>query len=225
MIGRGPFGRRRQPGTAVHRRSGPVGEQRWWDPEPQAALEALVLPRTLFGRGWTVVPMVNNTERLDPHGSGAASAPVVQARAERGLLALDGGRAWRRRGDQVLAVVRLERFADERRGEVDPAANHRQAWQQHGAASLAETWRTRWTEREVVPGWIEATGITPAHPHLDWFRLEDHTGGAGDVTIYEHLSVWQGRSLAMVTVRHDVGVDLDREIEAAAESVHIVLGG
>ncbi|MCU1498487.1 MAG: hypothetical protein JWM47_2440 [Acidimicrobiales bacterium] len=205
------------------------------------------MPRTLLGRGWVDVPMVNNHEPVEPYGPGAAGEAVRAARATRRLTAVDGGRAWRRREGRVLAVLRLERFADEvptGSGLVGGglAAAHRTVWQEHGAACLEETWRARWIEREVVPGWIEARPLVPAarpDPRrmpdvstdpagpaaaVDWFRVEDHTGGGDVVTIYHHLSIWRSRSLATLSLRHDLGLDLEREAAAAAAAVHALLG-
>ncbi|CAN5891082.1 hypothetical protein BH23ACT2_BH23ACT2_02360 [soil metagenome] len=176
--------------------------------------------------------MLNNTERMDPLGEDEASATVRTARGLRRLTALDEGQAWRRRSGQVLAVLRTEVFAD------DDDGGHRAAWLDRGVASLGSTWRERWRERDVVPGWIEARWVKPserpdplhvfseARPasdvaaSVDWARVEDHTGGHDDVTVYEHLTIWCGRAQATLTVRHGLGLDVDAEATAAAVSVY-----
>jgi hypothetical protein len=171
--------------------------------------------------------MVNNVERDDPFaGVDAEGAEAVRrARAARGLRALDEGRAWRRRRDGALVVLRLEAFAD------DPEAEraHRAAWHEHGEATLDALWRHRWAERGRAPGWIEAAWRPPdewppalaAEPAaageralsdvVDWIVVEDHTEAAAreSVACYQHLTVWAGRGHAIVVVRHDLGDDLD----------------
>ena len=138
--------------------------------------------------------MVNNAERLDPLGSDPDSVAIDAARAARRLTALDEGRAFRHKAG-ALVVVRVERYGD----DPDPstaaelAAAHRAAWRTHGAASLDATWRERWRERDLEPGWIEATWVevderpSPLHAfrhapldagpsgQVDWYRIEDHT--------------------------------------------------
>ncbi|QXC62495.1 hypothetical protein KSP35_06750 [Aquihabitans sp. G128] len=233
--------RRSRAGAAPgsQRRSGPAGEQPWWDAAAQADLEALALPKGALGRGWVAVPMLNNVEEVEPHASGPAADALTAVRAERRLVALDGGRAWRRREGQVLAVLRLERFADDGATGADA---HRAVWQERGAEALEATWRANWADRDVVAGWIEARPVRPeARPDplhvfaaadpsgpaaaVDWFAVEDHTRGPDVVTLYQHLTVWRGRSLATLTVRHDLGLDLDREAAGAAAALHEVLGG
>ncbi|CAN5594222.1 hypothetical protein BH10ACT1_BH10ACT1_42410 [soil metagenome] len=197
------------------------------------------MPRLVFGRGWHEVPMLNNVEPLEPHASVGAGAVLGEVRRQRVLTALDGGRAWRRREGKLLAVLRLERFADRGAGVAEA---HRQLWQERGTACLEETWRANWADRDVAPGWIEARPVKPeerpdplhvfsaAQPPagpaaaIDWMSVEDHTGGPEVVVFYQHLSIWGPRTLATLTVRHDLGLDLDREVAAAAAAIHDLLG-
>lgn len=235
MIGR----RRPRPGPAAEgprRRRGPAGEERWWDADDQVLAERVLLAAADLGRGWREVPMLNNAERLDPLGEDPASEAVRAERRRRRLTALDEGRAWRHR-DQGLAVLRSEVFAD-----ADDAP-HRACWQRSGEAALDATWRQRWRERDRTPGWIEARLVPPAErpdplhafvdaepqgvaAAVDWFRIEDHTDTSGDgaVTVYEHLTVWRGRCHAVLTVRHDLGLDLDDVTAAAAATIFVRLG-
>lgn len=151
--------------------------------------------------------MVNNAERLDPYGDDPASEALRAVRARRRLCALDEGQAWRRRRDGALAVLRLEVF------EEPDASDHRAAWHEHGPACLDAVWRARWRERDQEPGWIEARwrAETDARlPAVDWLRVEDHTGVRDDpsaVVVYEHLTVWAGRAVAVLIVRHELGSD------------------
>lgn len=210
------------PRTASRRRSGPSEEEQWWDPVDQAIAERPIISRRTLGKRWLDVPMMNNTERLDPFGDDIDSSAVRYARAERTLTALDEGQAWRHRDARSLVVARVERFAD-----GDESA-HRAAWRQHGTASLDATWRQRWVERDHQPGWIEArwvdVGDRPGPLHafagatfrgpaaaVDWIRVEDHTDptGTGTVLVYEHLTLWAGRSHAVLVVRHELGTDVD----------------
>lgn len=180
--------------------------------------------------------MFNNAEQMDPLGDDPASDAVRTVRVARRLTALDEGRAWRRREDGALLVLRTEWFAT-----ADDGA-HRAAWQDHGEASLDATWRRRWRERDVVPGWIEARFVgvgertgplhafaeAPPGPgasgHVDWIRIEDHTdpGGAGSVTTYEHLTVWAGRAHVQLTLRHDLATS-EEAVAVAAERAYEVL--
>jgi len=205
------------------RRSGPPDEERWWDPVDQAIAERLIISRRTLGKRWLDVPMINNTERLDPFGDDPDSSAVRDARGPRILTALDEGQAWRHRDAQSLVVARVERFAD-----GDESA-HRAAWQRHGSASLDATWRQRWAERDRQPGWIEARWVDvgerpePLHAFagapltggpsdaVDWIKVEDHTDptGTGTVLMYEHLTLWAGRSHAVLVVRHELGSDVD----------------
>lgn len=171
-----------------------------------------------MGRGWAPVSMVNNAERLDPYGDDEHSAVLRAARAQRVLRALDEGEAWRRRRDSALVVARLEVFE-----QADPTA-HRAAWRDHGVSCLDEVWRQRWRERDRTPGWIEARWHGDGDPlgvAADWITVEDQTGVAdtGAVTLYEHVSVWDRRALATVTIRHDLGTDLDDEVERVVTQV------
>jgi hypothetical protein len=218
-----------------------------FEPADQAAAAAPVLDRRTLGRGWIDAPMVNNEPRLDPHGTDPASEALRARREARRLTGLHEGRAWRRRGRVPgLVVVRHELFAD-----PDPAerAAHREDWTRLGAASLDATWRERWRERHVTPGWVESRRVGPpvgaeegvlaegAAPHgraagglvggvalpeaVDWFRVEDHTdpSGGGEVTVYEHLTVWGGRHLVTVTVRHPLGEAEDPLVAVLAGAV------
>ena len=215
MVG---LGRRRTP--PGQRRTGPAGEEHWWDDADQAFVEAPFLATRALGRGWQTVPMPNNAERLDPHGDDEHSAAIRAAREQRVLTALDEGAAWRHRKDRVLVVPRVEVFR-----EVDDRV-HRVAWQEHGTQCLDAVWRQRWRERDVAPGWIEArwkpddavSVVAPtddegraAFDQIDWITVEDqtHTATTGTVDRYEHVSVWCGRALATVTIRHDDVLDLD----------------
>lgn len=190
----------------------------WWDPFDQAWAEDLALPRSCLGRGWLDVAMVNNAERREPL-AGPAAVAVLAARAERGLVALDEGRAWRRRRDGVLAVLRVEVYAD---GDDEV---HRSAWRRTAEAGLEDTWRERWRERGRQPGWVEARWMPapagPAHEgggRVDWVHLEDHTEAAelDAVMAYEHLVAWLGRAQATLTIRHVDGLDLDEVVGSAA---------
>jgi hypothetical protein len=222
------FIRRGGSRTGPQRRSGPVGEQPWWDPTDQAFAERPVLDRRTLGSRWLDVPMLNNEERRLPYGSDEASEAVEQARRARTPTGLDEGRAWRHRDSKTLVVARVEVFAE-------AGDDHRAAWQRLGAASLNATWRERWRERDVTPGWIESvavvTGERPGALHafsdapatglagaVDWFRVEDHTdpSGAGDVRIYQHLSIWSDRAVAVLVARHDVGRVVDDELAKVA---------
>lgn len=181
-----------------------------------------MLGRKDLGKGWLSVPMVNNAERLDPYGADDASAGLRQLRSERRLTALDEGAALRQRGDGSLAVVRVEVFAS-----ADDAA-HRARWQEDGPACLEAVWRERWLERDRQPGWIEARWRDAARSTdldipdaVDWIVVEDQTGSIEtvSVTVYEHLTCWVGRANATLTVRHDLGHDLDAVVAHAADVV------
>lgn len=213
------FGRKQAPGTG--RRTGPPGEEHWWDDADQAFVEEpLLSTRDLVGRGWQTVPMPNNSERLDPYGEDGHSATLRAERDKRRLTALDEGAAWRQRRERVLIVPRVETFAD-----ADDRS-HRAAWRMLGPPCLDAVWRERWRERDVVPGWIEArwkhedeiAAVAPtddegqgALGQIDWITVEDHTTTAESGTIdrYQHVTVWCGRALATVTLRHDDALDLD----------------
>lgn len=162
--------------------------------------------------------MVNNAERREPL-VGPAAAPVLEARAERGLVALDEGRAWRRRHDGVLAVQRTEVYTS-----ADDRA-HRSAWRTAAEVALAETWRERWLERGRQPGWVEAAWVAAptdlerwAADRVDWLHLVDHTDASTDdvVMAYEHVVVWLGRAQATLTIRHVEGLDLDEVVVSVA---------
>jgi hypothetical protein len=214
---------------SARRRSGAADEAPWWDAEDQAFAERPVLHHRDLGRGWIPVPMINNVERRDPYGDDAASEPIRAAWEARRPTALDEGAAWRRRSDAALMVARVEVFADD-----DPHGAHRAAWHEHGPASLDATWRQRWRERDREPGWIEARwrppterpdplrlegpAAAPEAASIDWIVVDDHTGAdeADAVTAYEHLSLWSGRVLVTLTLRHHHGDDVDDVACAAA---------
>src|SRR5690606_31406324 len=139
------------------------------------------------GRGWIPALMINNAERLDPYGTDPASVELRRVRGSLVPTALDEGRAWRRRSDSALAVLRVEAFASD-------AAPLRSAWTEHGERCLDAVWRERWLERDREPGWIEArwrgaeqrpdrlrSGSpveSAATTDVDWLTIEDHTGAA-----------------------------------------------
>ena len=199
-----------------------MAAETWWDDADQALADRRVLLRRDLGRGWVDAPMVNNEPRLDPHGDDDASQVLRTEREARRLTGLNEGRAWRRRRESsVLMVVRHEVFAN-----PDHEA-HRDAWQRVGAASLDATWRTRWRERDVANAWIEARmvpgdqGPLAGLDDVDWLQVEDHTNPLGgiDVSIYEHISVWSGRCLVTLTLRHPHGLDMDDIVASATRAV------
>lgn len=226
-------------GMLTPRRSGPAGEDCWWNAQDQAFAEQDHLNARSFGRGWVAATMVNNAEALEPLGTDLASTEVSAGRIGRRLTALDDGRAWRRREGNVLAVLRVEVYADENLDQGSEA--HRAAWTARAEASLDATWRERWIERGVVPGWIEArwVGVSerpdPLHAFeaampppgpaaaIDWLRVEDHTGDGSSVAVYEHLTVWAGRSQGTLTIRHEHMLNLDNEAASAASKLHASL--
>lgn len=181
--------------------------------------------------------MINNMERLDPLGSDAASDRIRTVRDARILRALDEGRAWRHRDGRGLMVVRAEAYADPN------SSAHRAVWAEHGEAALSATWQQGWSDRGRTPGWIEARGLPAStvavmwdraegegsagsagsvgSAALDWWRVEDHTdlSGGHQVTVYEHVMVWAGRGLATITVRHELGTDVDEPTARAAAQV------
>lgn len=185
--------------------------------------------------------MLNNAELLEPLGGDAASVAVSEARRARGLTALHDGVAWRRREGNVLAVLRVEIYADE--DPDGPRAAHRAAWTARAEASLDATWRERWTDRGVAPGWIEARWVAPADrpqpihaldgststtgpaAEIDWLRVEDHTGDRMSVAVYQYLTVWAGRSQGTLTIRHEHSLNLDAEAAGAATALHASLLG
>jgi hypothetical protein len=198
----------RRPALARSRRGGPRDEDRWWDPSDQALAERVAPGRVGLPRKWKPTTMINNVEVLDPYEGIEAAAGLVTARAARHRTALVEGDAWRGPRRQI-AVLRVEAFAD--RGG-DHAA-HRAEWVRAGPACLVETWRRRWVERDVEPGWIEVTrrDDVDVDPRIDWLRIEDHTDLADptDVAVYQHLTLWAGRGVAVVTVRHLLDTPVD----------------
>lgn len=209
-----------EPG--VRRRGGPVDEERWWRPEDQVLAESELLRPDDLGRGWRTIPMVNNVERREPFAPCDATAIVQAARDARVLTALDEGEAWRRRNDPILAVARVEVFASADDGD------HRRAWQTHGPDCLDVTWRARWRERDVTPGWIEASWLPIADrpvevfgpdvdAAVDWITVEDQT--RDEIEVYEYVAAWCGRLLFTLTVRHRLGIDLRDEIARACVAV------
>jgi hypothetical protein len=227
---------------AQRRRSGPPGEQPWWDPIDQAAVEAPLLRRRELGKGWIPTLLVNNAEQLDPHGDDPDGVALRQVRDRRRLTGLDEGAAWRHRRTLALIVSRVEAYAQPDDG------SHRLAWRERGAASLDALWRQRWRERDLEPGWIEARwvdvrdrvpplgvavrgdGSAPEVPELDqdvadavdWIHIEDQTQTpeTGRVACFEHLTIWAGRGVATLVVRHDQVDDLDPTAAAAAARAH-----
>lgn len=181
-----------------------------------AWVRTLPLSRHQLGRGWAEAPMLNNEAPDLPFAPGPAADPVLAARAARVVLAVADGRAWRRRRDGALVVLRVERFADP---DGTGAAAHRAAWVAGGEACLEETWRRRWEERGRAAGWVEARRREATADDVDHLRVEDHTGHGAEVVVYEHLTVWSGRALALVTARHALGEDLDDVVARVAAAV------
>lgn len=193
----------------------------------------MTVPPATLGRGWVDIEMTANVERLDPFDGVSQAEAVRSARLGRTLTALDEGRTWRQRTVGSLAVLRLERFASADESE------HRRAWRDDATACLEAVWRVRWTERDRAPGWIEARPwlgegpvgdvATPdrVEDWCDWYRIEDHTdpGNSQTVTCYEHLTIWGGRSHAILVIRHDLGVDVDVVTRRMAQAVRRALAG
>jgi hypothetical protein len=210
-----------------------------------------VLTAKDLGRGWISVPMVNNEARREPFGHDEASLVLETVRQRRRPTGLHEGRAFRHRDSGALCVVRSEVFADAAPvgDEVigpggDPVAAHRAAWAELGEAALDATWRQRWRERDRRPAWIEARWVhrpgdrtgplgDPTGGEVDWLRIEDHTpavepeapGGAGEVTVYDYVTVWAGRRQVTLVVRHPLGLDLDDAVLAATRRVLTRLTG
>lgn len=185
----------------------------------QRAASLSLLDRRKLGRGWTEALMVNNEPRVDPHGEDEASARLRAVRDARRLTGLHEGHAWRRRREpRVLLVVRHEVFA-----RTDDFG-HRTLWREVGPASLDATWRERWRERDVVPGWIETRDVGEDRGlddgEVDWFHVDDHTDPSGgrEVTAYEHVSLWVGRHLVTLTLRHPFELDVDPDLVRAVET-------
>lgn len=217
---------RSQPaGSPVQRRSGPPGEEVWWNPVDQAVAERALVDRRSLGRGWLPDPMMNNSERRHPFGDEPASVRLLAARADRRPTALDEGQAWRHRDRSALLVLRCDVYAD------PDEAGHRAAWQADGPAVLEATWRARWRERGREPGWVEASAVPEserpetaaqaAMAAVDWFRVEDHTDptDTASVAVYEHLTIWSGRIQVTATIRHSLGLDLDETSASIAAEV------
>jgi hypothetical protein len=178
--------------------------------------------------------MVNHLERLDPYGDDPASQAVRVAWTARRLTALDEGAAWRRRSDAALVVSRVEVFADEGGEGPVVAQAHRAAWREHAAPALDALWRARWHERDQAPGWIEARwvpemdrpdalrtggmGADAVAPDVDWLTVDDHTNAAeaDAVAAYEHVTIWIGRVLVTLTVRHRHGDGIEPVVASAA---------
>jgi hypothetical protein len=198
----------RRAGGARARRGGPRDEQPWWDPDDQAQAERVAPGRVGLPRKWKPTTMINNVEVLDPYEGIEAATELVRARAGRHRTALVEGDAWRGPSRQI-AVLRVEAFADR---DVDHRP-HRAAWAVEGPESLVETWRQRWVERDVEPGWIEVTRRDDVviDPRIDWLRIEDHTDLADPtaVAVYQHLTLWAGRGVAVVTLRHRLDTPVD----------------
>lgn len=192
-------------------------------------LEALPLSARSFGRGWVEIDVVANEERLDPWDGVEGAEALRGLRAARALRALDEGRAWRQRTPGALAVLRAESFAD------DDPTEHIDLWVGQGAALLQQQWRARWGERDLRPGWVEATldDVGPATSATNpdviqiWFCIEDHTdpSGMGRVTCYRHLSFWHERRHAVLVVRHELGADITPACRQAAAALADALAG
>lgn len=187
------------------------------DRDDQRWAEGVPLRRRDLGRGWIDASMLNNEPRRVAYGGGEAADRLARAASEREPTALAEGRAWRRRRDGLLAVLRADVY------RVDAADEHRAVFRRDAPAALAETWRARWIERDQRPGWVEARWVEraerlPVRGVVDWLEVEDHTGSAetGMVTFYEHVVVWLGRGLVTVTVRHPLGLDLDEVVGSVA---------
>lgn len=214
--------RRRPVPPSVQRRTGPPGEDHWWDDEDQAWVQDPLIDDGALGSGWRRFPMLNNGERLDPYGPGEAADTIRAERVARRLTALDEGTAWRRGQTGALLVARYEMFAAS-------GADHRARWQELAPTVLDATWRERWRERDLTPGWIEARwlddddrpteALGPAATAVDWLRVEDHTGEGHGVTVYQHVTIWADRLVATLTMRHDLDVPLDPAVAVAARAV------
>ncbi len=180
------------PGPSADTTEAVAADRRW--------VEEFPLGRRHLGRGWRDAPMINNETLPEPVGPGPNSDAVLLARRARVPTAVLDGRAWRQRRRGLLVVLRVERF-----GDPDGTAageGHRAAWRTGAERSLEETWRARWQERDRQPGWIEALAQAVEGDDLDLVRVEDHTGDGSAVSIYQHLTVWGPRSVAIATVRH-----------------------
>lgn len=215
------FRRRRAP-LPPRRRTGPADEEPWWDPADQAFAERPVFQAKVLGWGWQSVEIPNNDERLDPYLDDEPHSDALRTvRARRRLTALDEGWAWRHRDDRSLVVSRVEVFE---RADVDGA--HRSAWREHGTGCLDAVWRARWRERGREPGWIEARwAVEPLGADVDRIVVEDQTGvhETGNVVEYQHLTVWSGRAVATVTIRHDQAVDIGATVRTVADHVPLAL--
>jgi len=214
----------RRTGGVRPRRGGPPDERPWWDPDDQARAERVAPGRVRLPRKWKPTTMINNAEVLDPYEGIEAAADLVRAREARHRTALVEGDAWRGPSRQI-AVLRVEAFADR---AVDHRP-HRAAWTLEGPACLTETWRQRWVERDVEPGWIEVSRRDDIEidPRIDWLRIEDHTDLADptDVAVYQHLTLWAGRGVAVVTLRHLLDTPADDAASWFGEVVLARLAG
>ena len=147
-------GRRAARVDGSRRRSGPADEEVWWTPADQAFIQKPMLSRHDFPREWRPTIMLSNQEVLDPYEGVERGRSDPRARAARVMSALDEGVAYRSRNRRLL-VLRTEAFVD-----PDESA-HRGAWRSDGPAALTEMYKVRWTERDVVPNWIETTVRRP----------------------------------------------------------------
>lgn len=190
------------------RRGGPPDEPPWWEPVDQRLAERVGPPRSGLPKLWKPTVVANNAEVFDPCAGIAAATDIAAARERRRRTALVEGDAWRGPRRQ-LVVLRVEAFADD---DTDGRA-HRDAWQRDGRAVLDEVWRQRWSERDVTPGWIDVRTRADVEvvSDVDWLRVEDHTRLANpeDVAVYQHLTVWAGRGVAVVTLRHLLDTEAD----------------
>lgn len=213
-------------------------------------MEAPLLRRRELGKGWIPTLLVNNAEQLDPHGDDPDGAALRQVRAGRRLTALDEGGAWRHRRTLALIVTRVEayavpddgthRLAWRERGAASLDALWRQRWRER---DLDPGWiEARWVDvRDRVPPLgvavrgDEADGGRRRGPAaedvpldraladaVDWIHIEDQTRTpeTGRVACFEHLTIWSGRAVATLVVRHDQVDDLDATSATAAARAH-----
>ena len=180
---------RRQRRAADQRRTGPAGEEPWWDPADQAFAEQPLLTRADLGKGWQSVEMPNNAERLDPYGDDPDSEAV---RAVRARAAAHGARRGRRPGGSAppgcsrCCGSRSSPTARPRRPPGGLAGARRRLPRRGVAGPVA---------RARPPAGLDR-GAARRDPTLErrrrstGSRVEDQTGSeqTGSVTLYEHLT-------------------------------------
>lgn len=206
----------RRSGSVAKRRSGPDGEEPWWDPDDQRRAERATLTRRDLPKKWRRRVLVNNEESLDPYAAVPEAEQLTLAADARVRTALDDGTA-AAGPDMQLAVLRVEVFRD------SDDTDHRTTWQNDGPAVMAALYRHRWRERDQNPGWVEATWPRfdwEMEPRVDWLRVEDHTDRRHEsgLFLYDHLSLWAGRALASLTVRYAPGFDAEPVIVDLADA-------